>query len=320
MSDYQAFLQAIAREPHDWWNRRVFADWLMEHGDPRGEMLHLLYDLLQLDCEDRTSKQAQYLKLYHEGLTVPHLTREDNGMEVRFVLLPPGQFLMGSPKSETGRYDDEDQVEVTLTGGFWIGQTVVTQSQWEEVMGTRPWEGEPYTRTGANDPATYVNHEDATNFCERLTERDQKAGHISPDWEYRLPTEAQWEYACRAGTRTRYSFGDDESQLGDYAWYSRNAYNLGERYAHEVGQKKGNPWELYDMHGNVWEWCQDCWNDDLPGGVDPVVTEESGNRVLRGGGWGSDSGYCRSANRASSAPENRGSYLGFRLAAVQSIH
>ena len=94
MSDYQVFLQAIAREPHDWWNRRVFADWLMEHGDPRGEMIHLLYDLLQLGCEDRTSKQVRYLELYHEGFTVPHPTWEENGMGARFVLLPPGQFLM----------------------------------------------------------------------------------------------------------------------------------------------------------------------------------------------------------------------------------
>ncbi len=135
---------------------------------------------------------------------------------------------------------------------------------------------------------------------------------------YRLPTEAQWEYACRAGTQTMWSFGDDEKQLGQYAWFRSNADNAGEQYAHAVGLKKPNPGGLHHMHGNVWEWCSDWYGNALPGGTDPVGPGKGSSRVLRGGGWRSNPDDCRSADRGFNDPSFRSSSLGFRLARSQS--
>ena len=281
-------------------------------------MLHLLHDLLRFECEDRESKQARHLELYHQGQTVPNPVWKENAIGASFVLLPPGQFLMGSPKDESGRDDDEDQAQVTLTGGFWMGQTVVTQSQWETVMETHPWNEKDWTKQSRNTPASWINHSEAIRFCERLTELDREAGRIPSDWEYRLPTEAEWEYACRAGTNTRYSFGDDESMLGDYAWCTAESQSPAEWYAHEVGLKKPNPWNLHDMHGNVSEWCQDHWSDVLPGGDDPVVDRFASNRIHRGGSWFSEPVDCRSACRSLDAPEYRDDNVGFRLSFVPS--
>ena len=231
---------------------------------------------------------------------------------------PAGSFTMGSPKDEKGRDRDEDQVEVTLTKGFWLGQHEVTQGLWEEVMSTTPWKGKTYVKEGGTYAASYISHDDAMAFCEKLTKRGHQEGWLPKDRKISLPTEAQWEYACRAGTTAAYQFGNDAKKLGDYAWYRENAYDVDEKYAHEVGQKKPNPWNLYDMHGNVWEWCQDWYDSDLPGGVDPEVTKESRNRVSHGGSWEDYSWYCRSANRNYDSPVSRGISLGFRLAAVQS--
>ena len=133
----------------------------------------------------------------------------------------------------------------------------------------------------------------------------------------RLPTEAQWEYACRAGTQTAYSFGDDAKQLGEYAWFFNNARNAGQAYAHQVAEKKPNPWGLHDMHGNVWEWCRDWRQLKAPGGTDPEGTQESEKRVRRGGSWFDSFVNCRSANRHGYEPGIRYFHLGFRVAAVQ---
>jgi formylglycine-generating enzyme required for sulfatase activity len=135
------------------------------------------------------------------------------------------------------------------------------------------------------------------SFCRTLTETERSAGRLPQDWEYMLPTEAQWEYACRAGTRTRYSFGDDADELGPYAWLGGNAGDLGEQYAHEVGRKLHNAWNLHDMHGNAWEWCLDCYNGTLPEGSKPEPTSNGSFRVVRGGGWNDIAWHCRSAIR-----------------------
>ncbi len=177
--------------------------------------------------------------------------RDDNGLKLKFVWCPPGTFKMGSPPTERGRQASEDQVEVTLTQGYWLGQCEVTQAQWKELLKTEPWKGQRLTKEGADLPATSVSWDDAVDFCRKLTEQERQAGRMANGWECTLPTEAQWERACRAGTETRYSFGDDESKLGEYAWFASNVSNTGERYARPVGQKKPNPWGLYDMHGNV---------------------------------------------------------------------
>lgn len=226
-------------------------------------------------------------------------------LDVKFCWCPSGSFKMG---------DDESQVNVTLSQGYWLGQTEVTQGLWQQVMQTTPWSGKIYVKEGVTYPATYVSWEDANEFCEKLTERERAAGRLPNDWSYRLPTEAEWEYACRAETTTAYSFGDNAQDLGQYAWFAENADDVGEEYAHTVGTKRPNTWNLHDLHGNVWEWCQDIYAEKLPGGRDPLVTSGDSFRVLRGGGWRVSAWYCRSAYRLWFDPSIRFNYLGFRLA------
>jgi formylglycine-generating enzyme required for sulfatase activity len=251
---------------------------------------------------------------------------DNNGLQTKFLFIPSGNFTMGSPQGEKGRSDDENQVAVTLSKGFWLGQNEVTQAQWKSVMSTAPWSGhlsdaKKYVQEGAQDPATYVSWNEAVKFCERLTEQEHAAGRLRPNWQYTLPTEAQWEDACRAGSQSRFSFGDDDSQLSDYAWWG----GLGgqgdantEQYAHEVRQKMPNRNQLNDMHGNVWEWCLNWYAKELAGGTDPEGPAQGSERVIRGGGWDNAAGECRSASRRRDAPDYRSYDVGFRLAAVPS--
>lgn len=240
--------------------------------------------------------------------------RSDNGLSFKLVWCPSGRFTMGSPKSEEDRSDREDQVSVELTKGFWLGQTEVTQGTWRSVMGTEPWKGELYTKEGSEFAASCISWDDATSFCSKLTDRERRAGRLPKGWTYRLPTEAQWEFACRAGTTTAYSFGGDGNQLNDYGWFGGilgdgNAKD--EKYAHEVGKKRANAWGLLDMHGNVFEWCRDGYAQ-LPGGKDPLVPVGS-SRVLRGGSWSGNAGLCRSAYRGDFDPSYRRYNFGFRV-------
>ena len=240
--------------------------------------------------------------------------RDDNELKMKLVWCPPGKFTMGSPPSEKDRTDYEDQVEVTLTKGLWLGKYEVTQGEWERIMASTPWKGEKFVKESGNYPATWLSWDDATAFCRSLTVQERKAGRLPDDWEYKLPTEAQWEYACRAGSKARYSFGDNEVELGTYGWYDKNAMNIGETYAHEVGMLKANAWSLHDVHGNVWEWCEDVYADKRPGGTDPKVASEGSFRVYRGGGWYSGAALCRSASRYRYSPDYRSNLLGFRVA------
>lgn len=252
--------------------------------------------------------------------------RDDNGPKLKLAWCPPGDFSMGSPTNEKGRADDEEQVHVTLTKGFWLGKHEVTQAQWQRVMQTTPWSGMPwggkvFVKQGNDYPATGVSWEDAMKFCEKLTQQERSAGRLPSGWQYTLPTEAQWEYACRAGSHSRFSFGDDESQLGDYAWWGGlfgNGSAKHDEYAHIVGQKKANPLGLSDMHGNVYEWCRDWYVKELPGGTDPQGPSRGMGRVIRGGSWVDPAPFCRSADRSRGKPDYRSSDLGFRLAAVAS--
>ena len=168
-----------------------------------------------------------------------------NGVSMKLVLIPSGKFMMGSPDSEETRKTNETpRHEVTISKPFYFGVYTVTQEQYEQIMGKNP-----STCTGAHKPVDTVSWSDAMEFCKKLSVKTGKTAT--------LPTEAQWEYACRAGSETRFGFGDDEADLGDYAWYDKNS----DLTTHPVGQKKPNEWGLYDMHGNVWQWCQDWYGD-----------------------------------------------------------
>jgi formylglycine-generating enzyme required for sulfatase activity len=240
--------------------------------------------------------------------------RDDNGVKLMLVWCPPGEFMMGSPDSEADRRVDEDQVKVILTKGLWMGKFEITQSEWIQVMGTEPWKDKkPIAKEGDDFPATFVSWGDAMEFCIKLTARERKAGRLPDRWEYTLPTEAQWERACRAGSKTKFSFGDDGSNLVDYAWFLDGVRNPDEQYSHR-GQKKPNSWGLYDMHGNVAEWCRDWYGNTLLGGRDPEITKEDSDRVLRGGGWDDIAGGCRAARRLSLGPSRRCIDAGFRVA------
>lgn len=268
-------------------------------------------------------------------------------------------------------YSVEEQQPVTLTKGFWLAKYEATQAQWERVMGTTllqqkdiaaaqfGWETDNPSATewwdlnqlrwrpqrrarssseldfgeGPNYPIYYVNHLEATDFCRKLTEQERKAGRLPPGWEYRLPTDAQWEYGCRAGTKTATAFGDRLSSWqanfdGDFPYngadkgptvgrrmQSVGVYQPGRMQP--VGSYQPNAWGLYDMHGNAWEWCRD-WDGAPPGGTDPEIKFGDVNRLMRGGSWRSPGKLCRSANRMGHSRWTTGDYeTGFRVALVQ---
>jgi formylglycine-generating enzyme required for sulfatase activity len=255
-----------------------------------------------------------------EAAKYPGQVRNDNGLETKFVWVPPGQFEMGSPPEEPRRYENENQVMVILTKGFWLGQHEVTQGEWKRVMRSMPWSGMKNIEEGDNYAATHVNWHDARAFCEKLTQSEHEAGRLATGWVYTLPTEAQWEYACRAGKTSYFSFGDDPSVLSRYAWWGglvERGSAAGAHYAHPVAQKAPNEWGLYDMHGNVWEWCRDKYGDHLSAGPDPEGPKEGPYRVYRGGGWSDSAGYCRTARRSGDEPGSRLDNLGFRIALVE---
>lgn len=228
------------------------------------------------------------------------------------IYIPPGSFLMGRYPGEQDSTPFEDpQHPVTLSKGFYIGKYVVTKAHWEAVLGTTPWMGRNNYITHPDSPAVFVSWSDTQLFIQAMNELGQGT--------FRLPSEAEWEYACRAGTTTRFYWGDDPDYtlIGDYSWYRHNAFDLGNIYAHVVGQKLPNPWGLYDMSGNVWEWCQDWWHDNYEGAPNDGSAWEipaGSYRVFRGG-WYKRIEQNRSAARNfnSLSPDYSYANLGFRL-------
>ena len=240
-----------------------------------------------------------------------------NSIGLEFVPIPAGKFLMGSPDSDQdARAFEKPQHEVTISTPFYLGRFEVTQAQWEEVLGENPYSRDrsnPYYNlpgmreriTRPNHPAT-VSWNDAQEFIVALN-------RMEGDNRYRLPTEAEWEYAARAGTVSRYSFGDDDADLGRHAWYGGD-FNTGG--THPVGQKEPNPWGLHDIHGNAWEWVLDWYDPNYYASspsVDPQGPESGQQRVVRGGSWHATATSWRSAFRRDYDPGYRGISIGFRL-------
>jgi len=229
----------------------------------------------------------------------------------RWAWIPRGTFTMGSGASEQGRHDDEGpQTRVRLTHSFWMGRYEVTQAEYQAVMGSTP----SHFTGDSNRPVEQVKWFEATNYCGKLTAAAQAAGRLPAGWVYRLPTEAEWEYACRAGTTTRFFYGDDPGseygQPGNYAWYGPNSGNT----THPVGLKQPNPWGLYDMYGKVQEWRLDCYGP-YPGGsvTDPKGPRSGWDRVVRNGYYSGHPVIFRSAARSGSGRAARSDSLGFRV-------
>ncbi|MBF0226022.1 MAG: formylglycine-generating enzyme family protein [Desulfobacterales bacterium] len=242
------------------------------------------------------------------NIIIPEIITNSIGMT--FVLIPAGDFIMGSPENEIGRDEDESQHKVTISKSFYMQTTEVTQGQWKAVM-----EGNPslFSNCGDDCPVEMVSWEDCQLFISKLNAMENHN-------LYRLPTEAEWEYSARAGTTTALPNGDItvtdcnyDSNLDKIGWY---CYNSGSK-THPVAQKQANLWGLYDMHGNVWEWCSD-WYDSYPSTVviDPTGASTGPSRVIRGGDWNDDALYCRSAYRGYDSPSPRISSIGTRLVRI----
>jgi sulfatase modifying factor 1 len=226
---------------------------------------------------------------------------------------------MGSPAGESERRPDEEQVEVTISTGFWAGKYEVTQGQWKRLVGAFP--GKFAAGEGDEFPVYVVNFAEAEGFCRKLTERARAAGKMPNGWEFRLPTEAQWEYTCRAGMTTATSFGDTlSSKQANFQGKPYNGAELGPslKRTAKVGSYPANPWGLHDMHGNVFEWCRDWYHSRLPGGSDPDLSDKkAASRVRPSGCWADDGWACRSAFRVRFEPERRHDHIGFRVVAVR---
>ncbi len=220
------------------------------------------------------------------------------GVKMELAPIPAGTFRMGS---DAGSDEEKPVHEVKITKPFYMGKCEVTQEQWEAVMGANPSK-----LKGAKNPVDSVSWNDCQAFLKKLNARVQRG-------KFALPTEAEWEYACRAGSKTEFGFGDDATQLGDYAWFAGNS----EKKTHPVGEKKPNAWGLFDVHGNVFEWCEDVWHDGYQGApADGSAWTEGGEqdvRILRGGAWPFSAKSCLSAARTGYSPGSRWSNAGVRV-------
>lgn len=312
MNDEHAFLQEMQEKPDDTSLRLVFADWLKERGDPRGELIRLLHTLTQsIEVPEREKLEDRLRSLVASGVQPvgPFFT---NSIGTKFAWIPAGTFLMGSPPGGRPYQENETQHEVTLTKGYYLAVSPVTRRQFARFVQATGYKSEidpevdePNWRTPGFDqaddhPVVFVTWNDAVAFCQWLSEQDAR--------NYRLPTEAEWEYACRAGTTTPFYFGNTIS--ADLANYNRNLETTT-----PSSKYRPNGWGLYDMHGNVDEWCAD-WEADYPAGkvVDPQGEQSGHNRMLRGGNFRSPPGIVRSASRGGGEPTFCVPYVGFRVA------
>ncbi len=316
MGDEAALWQAILAQPADERAWLVMADWLEEHDDPaRAELFRTTLTLrLRSDEARRPALEARQRELLAAGVR-PAVPEVVNSVGMRLALIPPGTFWMGSPEQDV-HPDECPRHEVEITRPFALGAFPVTQGQFERVMHANP---SRFCPSGPGSqavlgldtaalPVDSVSYAEAVGFCEALSKLpgEKEAGRT-----YRLPTEAEWEYACRAGSSTRWWFGDREADLKDHAWYRDNSGGT----TQPVGQKRPNAWGLYDMHGNVAEFCHD-WKDGCYYAAsprkDPKGPRRGSSRSLRGGSHSYGPEYCRTAYRDAIAPSGRNPVVGFR--------
>jgi uncharacterized protein (TIGR02996 family) len=350
MSHRDAFLQAILAQPADPAPRLIYADWLEEQGDPQTELFRLQYALTRsADVENRAALEARQQQLLDAGVP-PAAVTIINSIGMKLALIPPGEFWMGPPDEEELRKSNEHRHRVSIQKPFLLGVYVVTQSEYARVMGDNPsfyqrWVSPGLMVSDIADtdrcPVEQVAWYDAAEFCNRLSREEGLPAHYelrNLHWGdadldrdhlivhakvsilggngYRLPSEAEWEYACRAGTTTPFHFG---SQLnggaanvnGEYPYGAAPGPNL--RRIEMVGSYPPNAFGLYDMHGNVWEWCEDyCHRRSQP--ESPKNMDTGDSRVLRGGCWDRDAADARSASRYGHGPAYRDRVAGFRVA------
>jgi uncharacterized protein (TIGR02996 family) len=302
MDTEQALLQAIAEKPGDLMNWQVLADWLDDQDQAEQAEITRLHTGLRTKAPRRGREAEARLQALLEAGTrpvIPRLTLDlGNQVDMTFALVPPGSFWMGSVHREAGRdFDESPRRRVSITRGFYLGIYPVTQAQWTEVMGANPSE-----HPGDDRPAHGIGWRLFQEFLTKLGERLGRA--------CRPPTEAEWEYACRAGTSSPYHTGTGIGALERAGWSSRSGPSP--RQPHPVGELLPNAFGLYDMHGNVWEWCSD-WYSDRYDIADADNTYRNVSHVMRGGSWDSDARWCRSAARNRCGVDYQFGYLGCRI-------
>ncbi len=311
MNTLDALLAGIVADPLEETRWLVLADWLDEHDDPRrAELLRLHRKLLATCCEPdahpgRADWQARVVARLGAGVRpcVPrHTLTLPGGVPLVGAFVPPGSFLMGGTE-----YDDEKPVRRrTLTDGFFLGVYPVTQAQWHAVMRTEPSEFK-----GPNRPVETVSWDECQEFCAELT------AHAGGSATVRLPTEPEWEWACRAGTTTEYHFGDvpnpDVANYNGKSSWNDSPLGIYREETTDPGSFPPNPWGLYDMHGNVWEWCGDDFRSYSAEQQDSSEESNNRSRVLRGGSWSDYPVNCRAAFRHRLAPASRYGGIGLRV-------
>ncbi len=320
MQQASDILRAWHVQPNDSDFALIFADWLEDQGDPRSETLRLLHQLIQPGEPSpvRLSQQTRLRQLVQEHGPAP-LPRLINSIGMELVLIPAGSFLMGSPESELEHTSDESpQHPVRLTESFYLGAYLVTQQQFRQVMKRNPAQFRAGSGGGLDHPVECVSWEDAVTFCDRLSRRqaERRAGRV-----YRLPTEAEWEYACRAGTSSVFYWGDTacstQANFDGNLPYGDAPIGPDLQQTSPVGSYPPNAFGLFDMHGNVWEWCNDWYRERYYrkcARENPKGSRSGYERVLRGGSWNYQGGYTRSADRGRLPPSSRESHMGFRVA------
>jgi uncharacterized protein (TIGR02996 family) len=313
--DVEASLsQAIHDDPSDETNWLVLADWLEEQGDRRAELLRLTLALRARPAgPEAPAQEVRLQELLASGVR-PWAPLRTNSIGMQFALIRPGTFLMGSPDSEAERYSDEGPVhEVEITSPFYLGVHPVTQAQFKKVMGKGPshFSGNP------QHPVEQVSWDDAVELCQRLSDMAEEKRRKRL---YRLPTEAEWEHACRAGTTTPFAFGDSlssaQANFDGARPYGAAPAGPFRQMTTKVGSFAPNAWGLFDLHGNVWEWCADWYDENYyqqSPRQNPQGPQNGQSRVLRGGSWYSGGRNCRAARRLMRAPGYRYYFLGFRV-------